>query len=394
MAKEDKFGEYSSEHFQVLRNADHIRQRPGMYIGDTGAHGLHHLVYELIYNAVDEAQAGYCKNIVVKAHADESCSVGDDGRGIPAEMHAGEGRPVLEVVMTSTGTSGKFDRGAYKVSLGLHGMGLKAVNALSERTEAVVQRGGRTYRQEYERGKATTGIKDIGASERTGTTIHFWPDPQIFHDAKLVFEMLESRCRELCFLNKGLAMRLVDERSGKEQQFKYDGGLADLLTWHTQNLTPVCAPITGDIETEEGRASIAFAWYEDAGESIRCYCNCGYVLRGEHLRGIRSARTRHAVDLGPRLPALRDALAGRVTFADVARMGFVAVISFELADPMYGAPTRDLLNNTEAFRLSVALVRQCLERFAQERPDDARAVEAFLIAAHIDPKTGAPNVLV
>src|SRR5437763_90801 len=184
--------DYGGDNVQILRDAAHIRQRPGMYIGNTSTAGLHHLVYELVYNSVDEALAGYCQNVVVKIHVDNSCTVEDDGRGIPVELHAEHGLPTLQVVMTMLGTSGKFDNAAYKTSAGLHGMGSKAVTALSEWTEARVRRNGRTYMQQYERGKASTEVKDIGASTHTGTSVTFRPDPEIFHEATFSFDTLDK----------------------------------------------------------------------------------------------------------------------------------------------------------------------------------------------------------
>ena len=228
----DGAADYTEKNFQVLRDAAHIRQRPGMYIGDTGPNGLHHLVYELVYNSVDEALAGHCRLIHVKINLDGSLSVIDDGRGIPVEPHPEVGRPILELVMTVTGTGAKFDKRAYKTSAGLHGMGAKAVTALSEWTEAEVRRNGRVYLQEYERGKPTTDIKDIGAAgARTGTRVTFKPDADIFRSATFSHDTLEARFRELAFLNKGLTIRLTDERTGKDETFKYDGGLSEFVEY-------------------------------------------------------------------------------------------------------------------------------------------------------------------
>jgi DNA gyrase subunit B len=198
---------YDQDSIQHLKDADHIRKRPDMYIPDTSTRGMHHLVYELVYNAVDEFLAGYCKHVTVSVHVDGSLSVGDDGRGIPVEMHEKLKIPTLEAVLTLVGAGGKFDNKAYKVSAGLHGMGAKAVTALSELTRAEVRRGGRTYVQEFERGKAKTPgeVKDIGTADRTGTKLTFWPDTEIFKDAQFDADTLSDRLRELAFLNKGLA---------------------------------------------------------------------------------------------------------------------------------------------------------------------------------------------
>src|SRR3954466_15467438 len=225
--------EYTDKDNKVYRAAAHTRQRPGMYIGDTGPNGLHHLVYELVYNSVDEALAGYCKNVQVRIEVDGSLSVADDGRGIPVEVHPETGRPTLEVVMTTVGAGAKFDKGTYKVSAGLHGMGAKAVTALSEWTEAEVRRHGKVYVQEYERGKATTEVQEIGVSPagRTGTKVSFKPDPEIFHDATFDFDTLEHRLRELAYLNKGLTIKLSDRRTGKEETFHADGGVSEYVEY-------------------------------------------------------------------------------------------------------------------------------------------------------------------
>src|SRR6516164_1486376 len=225
-------GEYKPENVQIFRDTAHIRQRPGMYIGDTSHKGLHHLVYELVYNSVDEALAGHCHLIHVKINVDGSLSVADDGRGIPVDEHPEAKRPTLEVVMTTVGAGAKFDKNTYKVSAGLHGIGAKAVTALSEWVEAEVRRDGKVYVQEYERGKPITEVQERGAAgKRTGTRITFLPDPEIFHDVTFDYDTLEVRLRELAFLNKGLRITLNDERSGKEEKFLYAGGIAEFVQY-------------------------------------------------------------------------------------------------------------------------------------------------------------------
>src|SRR5262249_25906262 len=213
-ATADAAEQYVPDSVQIFKDTAHIRQRPGMYIGDTSTKGLHHLVYELVYNSVDEALAGHAHNVQVQIHVDKSLSVSDDGRGIPVEMHPEAGRPTLEVVMTTVGAGAKFDKNTYKVSAGLHGIGAKAVTALSEWVEAEVRRNGHTYVQEYERGKPITGVMERGAATRTGTRIKFMPDPEVFHDVTFDYDTLEVRLRELAFLNKGLCISLMDERTG------------------------------------------------------------------------------------------------------------------------------------------------------------------------------------
>src|SRR5438270_4685004 len=222
---------YTQDSVQIFKDTAHIRQRPGMYIGNTSTAGLHQLVYELVYNSVDEALAGHCHNIQVKINVDRSLSVADDGRGIPVEEHAEAKRPTLEVVMTTVGAGAKFDKNTYKVSAGLHGIGAKAVTALSEWVEAEVRRDGRAYVQEYERGKPITEVTEQGIAKRTGTRITFKPDRQIFHETTFDYDTLEARLRELAFLNKGLVIVLTDARTNREELFKYDGGLAEFVQY-------------------------------------------------------------------------------------------------------------------------------------------------------------------
>jgi DNA gyrase subunit B len=290
-------GEYGSENVQILRDAAHIRRRPGVYIGDVSTVGLHHLVYELIYNSVDEALAGYCKNIHVRVNVDGSVSVGDDGRGIPVEEHPEAKRSTLEVVLTTVGAGAKFDKGTYKVSAGLHGMGAKAVTALSEWTEAEVRRDGRVYLQEYERGKAVTEVKDIGAAPRgaTGTKVTFKPDPEIFGDLTFDYDTLESRLRELAFLNKGLAIKLTDERGGakKEELFKYDGGIAEFAAFLNRSEDTLHKPIYIEKVVESVLVEVAFQYTNSEEERVRCYTNNAYnPVGGTHLVGFRTALTR------------------------------------------------------------------------------------------------------
>src|SRR4051812_1751308 len=253
---------YTDKDIQHLQNAAHIRQRPGMYIGDTGPKGLHHLVYELIYNSVDEALAGHCKHIRVEIDVDGSLSVADDGRGIPVDVHEKVGKSTLEVVLTTVGAGAKFDHGAYKTSAGLHGMGAKAVTALSEWTEAEVRRNGKVYVQEYERGHPTTEVTEIGITpgHRTGTKITFKPDPEIFRDATFDFDTLEHRLRELAFLNKGLAIELVDKRTGKEESFIAQGGVSEYVEYMNRSEETVHKVLYVDKISNDVRVEVAFQY--------------------------------------------------------------------------------------------------------------------------------------
>ena len=368
---------YTSGDFKVLRDEAHIRARPGMYIGDTGVQGLHHLVYELVYNSVDEVLAGFCKLIVVKIHVDESCSVSDDGRGIPVEMHATEGRPVLEVVMTTVGAGGKFGKGAYKVSLGLHGMGLKAVNALSEWTEAQVHRGGRTYRQEYSRGKATTSVKDVGASKRTGTTIHFRPDPEVFHDARLNFDTLESRCRELCFLNKGLAIKLIDERTNNEAFFKYEGGIAEYVEFLAKDENALHKPpiyidkMVTTVKDQEVRVEVAMQYTDAEDERTRAYTNNGYnPAGGTHLSGFRAALTRTMGAYGTKNELFKSV----TPIGEDYRKGLTAIVSVQHPEPLFNSQTKEKLNNEEVESVVSGAVSEALARYLEENPKEAARI--------------------
>lgn len=306
-------GDYTKDSVKVLQDAAHIRQRPGMYIGDTGAKGLHHLVYELVYNSVDEALAGYCKHIGVTIKLDGSCSVVDDGRGIPVDIHPHANRPTLEVVLTTVGAGAKFDNAAYKVSAGLHGIGAKAVTALSEWTEARVRRNGRVYMQEYERGKATTEVKDIGAAPdgKTGTTVTFKPDPQIFHNVTFDYDTLENRLRELAFLNKGLAIALHDERTGKKETFHYEGGIAEFVAYLNRNDEVFHAPIYLDKMIDRVRVEVALQYTTGEEERSRAYANNAFNPGGgTHMSGFRTAitRTPQAVRSAAGAPAGRSTL--------------------------------------------------------------------------------------
>src|SRR5438445_5711808 len=286
---------YTDKDIKHLRNAAHIRQRPGMYIGDTGPKGLHHLVYELIYNSVDEALAGFCKHISVTVHVDGSISVADDGRGIPVNPYKGTGRSTLEMVLTEIGAGGKFGGSAYRVSAGLHGIGAKAVTALSEWTEARVRRNGKVYMQEYERGKATTEVKEIGAAPdgKTGTTVTFKPDPQIFHDVTFDYDTLENRLRELAFLNKGLAITLHDERTGKKETFHYEGGIAEFVAYLNRNDEVLHAPIYLDKTIDRVRVEVALQYTTGEEERSRAYANNAFNPGGgTHMSGFRTAITR------------------------------------------------------------------------------------------------------
>ncbi|MFO0843928.1 MAG: DNA gyrase subunit B [Gemmataceae bacterium] len=363
---------YTHENIKYLKDADHIRQRPGMYIGDTGQRGLHHLVYELVHNCVDEALAGYCHNIHVKLHVDNSCSVADDGRGIPVEMHPEIGKPTLEAILTMVGVGGKFDKGAYKVSAGLHGMGAKAVTALSEWVEATVQRGGRTYKQEYERGKATTEVKDVGASKRTGTVIQFKPDPLIFHEAHFDYDTLESRFRELAFLNKGLALKLTDEKASKEGLFKADGGIAEFVAYvnrDEETLHP--QPIYVDQTVDDVRVEVAMQYTTSEVERCQAYTNNAVnPMGGTHLSGFRAALTRTLKAYGDKQELFKNV----TPIGEDFRKGLTVIISVQHPEPQFNSQTKERLNNLEVEGIVSGIVGEQLARYLEENPKEAAKI--------------------
>jgi DNA gyrase subunit B len=379
---ENNGAEYTGESIRVLQNRDHIRERPGMYIGDTSAKGLHHLVYELVHNSVDEALAGYCKNIHTTIHLDGSLSVADDGRGIPVDLHPKLQRPTLEIVLTTFGSGAKFDKGIYKVSAGLHGIGAKAVTALSEWTEARVYRDGRVYAQEYERGLATTEVKDIGAGgNRHGTTIQFMPDPEIFHDATFDYETLEPRLRELAFLNKGLAFRLTDERTGKDETFKYDGGIREFVEYLNRSEDVLHKPIYVDKTVNHVRADgtedpirveVAYQYTTSEDEQVRCYTNNAYnPVGGTHLSGFRTALTRTLNSYGSKEGLFKS---GVTPIGEDFREGITAVVSVQHPDPQFDGQNKIKLNNPEVDGVVAGVVSEHLAQYLEENPKDAQKI--------------------
>lgn len=372
--------EYESENVDILRDKDHIRARPGMYIGDTGTKGLHHLVYELVYNSVDEALAGYCKNIHVHIGVDGSLSVADDGRGIPVDNHPKVGRPTLEVVLTTVGAGAKFDKRTYKTSAGLHGMGAKAVTALSDWTEAEVRRGGKVYVQEYERGVATTEVKQLGSCppNRTGTKITFHPDPEIFHDATFDYDTLEGRLRELAFLNKGLAIKLTDERTGKEEVFHYEGGVAAFVDYMNRTEEPIHKALYVDKTVDDVRVEAAFQYTSGEEERVRCYANNAHNPGGGvHLSGFRAALTRALNTYGTKENKFKNT----TPIGEDFREGVTAVISVAVPEPQFESQTKIRLNNPEVEGIVTSVVHEYLSKFLEENPKEADKILKKVVLA-------------
>lgn len=368
--------DYDSGNVQILRDADHIRRRPGVYIGDTGTNGLHHLVYELVYNSVDEALAGHCKHIHVKIDVDGSCTVRDDGRGIPVDLHPQANKPTLEVVMTTVGAGGKFDKGAYKVSAGLHGMGAKAVTALSVWTEAEVRRNGRVYTQQYERGRAVTEVRDIGPGQGTGTRVSFMPDSEIFGKITFDFDTLENRLRELAFLNRGLFFHLNDARIGKQETYHYQGGVAEYVAWVNRSEDTVHPPIHIEKDMDPIKVEVALQYTTGEEERVRCYANNAYnPVGGTHLTGLRVALTRALGAYGEKEGFFTKI---RPEGQDY-RTGVTAIVSVQHPEPQFESQNKIRLLNADVEPAVASSVAEALGRFLEENPKVAKAIMGTVI---------------
>ena len=370
---------YDAQDITVLEGLEAVRKRPGMYIGSTGVMGLHHLVYEVVDNSVDEALAGHCTEVSVRIHPDNSVTVVDNGRGIPVAMHEKEGRPAVEVVLTVLHSGGKFgDGGGYKVSGGLHGVGVSVVNALSERLLVQIRRDGHLWSQEYSRGAPQGELargEKLASGAPTGTTVTFLPDADIFETLELDFHTLEERLRETAFLTRGLKISIVDERGeGHSAEFRYEGGIEDFVSYLNENKDTVHRKViffTG--ESQEGAAEIAMQWSSSYQESIHSFANNISTREGgSHLSGFRSALTRtlnkYARDHGL-LKEKEDNLSGE----DV-REGLTAVISVKLRDPQFEGQTKTKLGNPGMAGFVESIVNTGLGEFLEENPSEARAV--------------------
>jgi DNA gyrase subunit B len=373
--------EYVGGNVDVLRDADHIRARPGMYIGDSSTKGLHHLVYELIYNSVDEALAGFCHNIHVSINVDGSLTVTDDGRGIPVDIHPKIGRSTLEVVLTTVGAGAKFDKRSYKTSAGLHGIGAKAVTALADWAEARVFRNGKVYAQEYERGKAITEVKELGAAKanRTGTEITFNPDPQIFHAATFDFDTLENRLRELAFLNKGLSIKLTDKRSGKEEIYAYAGGVAEFVEYLNRTEEPAHKTIYVEKLLDDVNVEIAFQYTNGEEERCRCYANNAHNPGGgTHLSGFRGALTKALNAYGAKENLFKNNLQ---PIGEDFREGITAVVNIQVPEPQFESQTKIRLNNPEVEGIVSSVLYEFLTKYLEENPKESKKIMNKVILA-------------
>jgi DNA gyrase subunit B len=365
---------YDESQIQVLEGLEAVRKRPGMYIGSTSSRGLHHLVYEIVDNSIDEALAGFCKNIQVFIHKDNSITVTDDGRGMPVGIHHKMGKPTVEVIMTVLHAGGKFGGGGYKVSGGLHGVGASVVNALSEICEVTVKRENHIWQQRFKRGKVDSDFEKIGDSDEHGTKIYFKPDPEIFDEVEFDYDTLAQRLRELAFLNKGISISLNDERDGKKEFFFYEGGIKAFVTYLNRNkevLYP--APIYVEGKREDCDVEIALQYNDSYTENIFSFANnIDTIEGGTHLVGFKAALTRVFNDYGKKFGYLKES--DRNLSGDDIREGLTAVVSIKLAEPQFEGQTKTKLGNSEVRGIVDSIVAEGVGNFLEENPNVAKIV--------------------
>lgn len=376
MCAKKKENAYDASQIQVLEGLEPVRLRPGMYIGSTGPAGLHHLVYEIVDNSVDEALAGFCSHIRVTIEPDNSITVRDDGRGMPVDIHPKMGIPAVEVIHTQLHAGGKFGGGGYKVSGGLHGVGASVVNALSTKMEVEVSRNGKIYRQEYARGKTMTKLEVIGESTENGSFSHFWPDPEIFEDTVYDYDTLQRRLREMAFLNKGLRISIEDKRPGKERKdsFHYEGGIKEFVAYLNKNKNQLTDDIFYFESKNDGyEVEISLQYTDRFSELILSYANnINTVDGGFHLVGFKTAMTRTVNDYARRNNILKekdDSLQGE----DI-REGITAVISVKLLNPQFEGQTKAKLGNSEMRGIVESAMAEYFSAYLDEHPKEAKAI--------------------
>jgi len=362
---------YNADHIVVLGGTDAIRKRPGMYIGSTGIRGLHHLVYEIVDNSIDEALAGFCTDIAVKLYKDGKVSIADNGRGIPVDNHPKYNRPAIEVVMTKLHAGGKLDKNSYKVSGGLHGVGMSVVNALSEELEVFVKRHGKLYHMKFQKGIPVTELTILRDAENTGTKVMFKPDPEIFPETAFEFDILASRLRELAFLNKGIKITLKDERDGKEKTFQYQGGLISFVEYLNQNKQPFHSVIYFSKNQDDMEMEIALQYNTTYNENIFTFVNnINTIEGGMHLVGFKAALTRTINAYAEKNNLVKDLKLS----SDDVREGLTAVISIKVQNPQFEGQTKTKLGNFEVKGIVESMVNEGLSIFFEENPKIAHEI--------------------
>lgn len=389
MSAEKKKSDYTGQQIQVLHGLEAVRVRPGMYIGSTGSQGLHHLVYEIVDNSVDEALAGFCKHIELSINEDNSITVCDDGRGMPVDMHPTEHKPTVEVIHTQLHAGGKFGGGGYKVSGGLHGVGASVVNALSTHMIVEVKRGGKLYEQEYFQGKRATELKVLGDAEGSGSKTTFWPDPEIFDETIYDYDILQNRMREMAFLNKGLRITIEDKREGrkKKESFCYEGGIREFVTFMNRNKKVINEDVfyfenhkKDEATGKEYEVEVALQYTGNYNETVMSYANnINTIEGGFHLQGLKAAITRTLNDYARRTKQLKekdDSLTG-----DDCREGVTAIVSVKLTDPQFEGQTKAKLGNSEVRGFVESSMNEYFNFYLEEHPAQAKKIVTKCINA-------------
>ena len=370
--------EYNAESIKILKELEAVRKRPAMYIGSTGPEGLHHLIYEVVDNSIDEALAGYCNWVRVVIHPDNVVSVEDNGRGIPIDIHKTEGLPAVEIVMTRLHAGAKFDQKIYRISGGLHGVGVSVVNALSEYLEVEIKRGGNIYWQRYERGKTVSPLKIIGQTDSTGTKVTFRPDREIFNDIDFQFDILNQYLRELAFLNPGLTIELFDERCEEKRVFRYEGGIVSFVEYLNRTKTPIHEPIYISSEKDHIKIEIAIQYNNSYSELILSFVNnINTKEGGTHVIGFKSALTRCLNMYAAKNNLLKKE---KVTGEDV-REGLTAIINLKVPDPQFEGQTKTRLGNSEIKGIVESIVNNELLHYLEEHPPIAKDILKKVIEA-------------